>query len=167
MEEGKDIIPISANVSRASLHYSGIVDKYQKIVSQYGLPIEDIQIEITESAMIDNTDIQTLVDEFHAAGFTLLLDDFGNGYSSLATLNVLRFDILKIDKSLVDYIGSTDGERLLSCIVELAQNLGFRITAEGVETKEQLEFLQNLHCDDIQGYYFSRPLCKSDFEKML
>ena len=126
-----------------------------------------VQIEITESAMIDNSDIKSLVDEFHKANFKLLLDDFGNGYSSLATLNVLRFDILKIDKSLVDYIGNKDGERLLASIIELAQNLGFHITAEGVETKVQLDFLYHMKCDDIQGYYFSKPLPRSDFEKLL
>lgn len=166
-DEGKELVPISINVSRASLHYSGIVEKYGKIVQKYELPKELVQIEITESAMIDNSDIKSLVDEFHNANFKLLLDDFGNGYSSLATLNVLRFDILKIDKSLVDYIGNKDGERLLASIIELAQNLGFHITAEGVETKVQLDFLYHMKCDDIQGYYFSKPLPRSDFEKLL
>ena len=108
-----------------------------------------------------------MLEQFHTAGFKILLDDFGSGYSSLATLNRMHFDTIKLDKSLVDYIGDDNGEKLLNSITKLAQSFGMEITAEGVETVEQLMFLCNLDCDDIQGYYFSRPLPVKEYEECL
>ncbi len=166
-QEGKKIVPVSVNISRASLYYSKIVERYTHIIKKYDISTSYIQLEITESAMIGNGEINHLVDEFHKAGFKLLLDDFGSGYSSLATLNELSFDIIKIDKSLVDYIGKPSGEKLLSAIVELLKNLGLMITAEGVENKEQVQFLQNLKCNDIQGFFFSKPLPSQEYENVM
>lgn len=166
-QEGKRILPVSINISRASLYYSSIVEKYTKIVKNYDIPIEYIQLEITESAMVENAEVKELIERFHDAGFKLLLDDFGNGYSSFSALNTLHFDVLKVDKSLIDYIGNTDGEKLLKCIIELAKSLGLKTTAEGVESIEQVEFLQDLQCNDIQGFYFSKPLPMNNFEMLL
>ena len=115
----------------------------------------------------DNNEIFNLLEQFHTAGFKILLDDFGSGYSSLAALNRMHFDTIKLDKSLVDYIGDDNGEKLLNSITKLAQSFGMEITAEGVETVEQLMFLCNLDCDDIQGYYFSRPLPVKEYEECL
>ena len=97
----------------------------------------------------------------------MLVDDFGSGYSSLATLNMKCFDTLKIDKSLIDYIGDFSGERLLEHTILLAKELGLCVTAEGVEREEQVDFLKLMKCDSIQGYYYSRPLPKEEFEKLL
>ncbi len=166
-DEGRKLRPVSVNISRASLYYENVPKKYRQIVDSYGLDVKLLQLEITESATIENEDIHKLMDEFHKEGFTLLLDDFGTGYSSLASLNELEFDVLKLDKSLVDYIGDRKGETLLVHVIQLAQNLGLYITAEGVETKEQLEFLKTMNCDDIQGYYFSKPLPEAEYEVML
>lgn len=165
--EGRKLVPVSVNISRASLYYENIVEKYQNILKEYQLNPEYIQLEITESATIDNSNISHLISDFHDAGFWLLLDDFGNGYSSLAALNVMHFDTLKLDKSLIDYIGDKNGETLLYHVTKLAQNLGLLVTAEGVETKEQVTFLQEVECNDIQGYYFSKPLPLRDYEKLL
>ena len=85
----------------------------------------------------------------------------------MATLNTMKFDILKLDKSLIDYIGDNNGEELLRHTVELAKHFGLNITAEGVETKEQVTFLQEVKCDDIQGYFFSKPLPEPEFELLL
>lgn len=161
------MVPVSVNISRASLYYANIVEKYQNILKEYELDPAFIQLEITESATIDNSNISHLISDFHDAGFWLLLDDFGNGYSSLATLNVMHFDTLKLDKSLIDYIGDKNGETLLYYVTKLAQNLGLLVTAEGVETEEQVTFLQEVECNDIQGYYFSKPLPLGDYEKLL
>ena len=92
------------------------------------------------------------------------MDDFGTGYSSLSTLNVMHFDSLKLDKSLIDFIGDYSGDRLLEHTISLAKDLGMSVTAEGVETKEQVEFLNRHECDSIQGYYFSKPQCVKEFE---
>ncbi len=166
-DEGRKLRPVSVNLSRASLYYDNIAEKYRKIVDSYGLDVNLLQIEITESATVENEDIHNIIDQFHKQGFTLLLDDFGTGYSSLATLNQLEFDVLKVDKSLVDYIGDLKGETLLVHVVQLAQTLGLKVTAEGVETKKQLDFLKMLECDDIQGFYFSKPLPNTEYEVML
>ncbi len=166
-EEGMSLLPVSVNVSRVSLYYPDVVEKYRSIVDSYGIDPKYVQIEITESAAIEDEMVNQLLDKFRKYGFYLLLDDFGNGYSSLATLNEMKFDTLKLDKSLIDYIGDKNGELLLFYIIKLAHDLGLHVTAEGVETKNQVEFLKTLECDDIQGYYFSKPLPKIDYEVML
>ena len=152
-KEGIQILPVSVNISRFSLYYSNVVEKYERIINYYDVDHKYVQIEITESAIIENTVIVELIQKFHDAGFDILLDDFGSGYSSLASLNQMPFDTIKLDKSLVDYVGNENGEKLLKFIVQLVQSLGMKITAEGVEYKEQLDFLENLNCDDIQGFY--------------
>ena len=166
-EEGIQILPVSVNISRFSLYYSNVVEKYERIINYYDVDHKYVQIEITESAIIENTVIVELIQKFHDAGFDILLDDFGSGYSSLASLNQMPFDTIKLDKSLVDYVGNENGEKLLKFIVQLVQSLGMKITAEGVEYKEQLDFLENLNCDDIQGFYFSKPLMLADFSAKL
>ena len=165
--EGKKVLPVSVNISRSSLYYSNIVEKYESILHSYQLPASLVQLEITESAAVNNSDIQVLIDKFHDIGFHMLLDDFGTGYSSLSTLNQMHFDTLKLDKSLIDYIGDPNGEKLLYHTIKLAQSLGLKITAEGVEYKSQFEFLQKLACDDIQGYYFSKPLPMAEYQLLL
>ena len=164
LQAGAKLYPISVNISRVSLYYSNVVDKYREILNSFRLDPKYVPLEITESATIDNSDISSLIEQFHEAGFTLLLDDFGSGYSSLSSLNVMHFDTIKLDKSLIDYIGDRNGEKLLLHITQLLQSFGMTITAEGVETSDQVEFLKNLHCDDIQGYYFSKPLPVNEFE---
>ena len=166
-KQGQKMLPVSVNISRVSLYYSSVVEKYESIIRSFDLDSKYIQLEITESATIDNNEIFNLLEQFHTAGFKILLDDFGSGYSSLAALNRMHFDTIKLDKSLVDYIGDDNGEKLLNSITKLAQSFGMEITAEGVETVEQLMFLCNLDCDDIQGYYFSRPLPVKEYEECL
>ena len=166
-KEGIQILPVSVNISRFSLYYSNVVEKYERIINYYDVDHKYVQIEITESAIIENTVSVELIQKFHDAGFDILLDDFGSGYSSLASLNQMPFDTIKLDKSLVDYVGNENGEKLLKFIVQLVQSLGMKITAEGVEYKEQLDFLENLNCDDIQGFYFSKPLMLADFSAKL
>lgn len=165
--QGYKIFPVSVNISRASLYFRGVVDKYTEIVRASGLNPNMVPLEITESATVNNSEIQELVKKFRDVGFPLCLDDFGNGYSSLAMLNMIRFDVLKLDKSLVDYIEEKDGEKLVVYAIELAKSMGMSITAEGVETKNQVEFLKSLECDEIQGYYYSKPLPLDEFSKLL
>ena len=165
--EGKPLFPISINVSRASLYFDHIVEHYTKILQKYNIKTEYVPLEITESATINNSQVQELVNKFREAGFPIYLDDFGNGYSSLATLNVMQFDTLKLDKSLVDFVGDDKGEKLLRYVIMLAKSLGMHITAEGVETLTQVNFLNSLQCDELQGYYFSKPLPCSEFEQLL
>ncbi len=167
LEMGKVPLPVSVNISRVSLYFEQIVERYVNILKEVDLDVKYVQLEITESATVDNLDIVGRIERFHEVGFQMLLDDFGSGYSALSALNTLRFDTLKLDKSLIDYIGDSRGEKLLKYITRLGQSLGFRITAEGVETEAQVEFLKNLKCDDIQGYFFSKPLPMNEYEELV
>lgn len=167
LNDGYQLVPISINVSRASLYYLDIVDIYRKIADAFEISPAYLPIEITESATIDNADIRDIINNFRNAGFPLHMDDFGTGYSSLATLNVIHFDTLKLDKTLIDYIGNYGGEKLLEHTIALSKELGMHVTAEGVEKADQVEFLTKLSCDSIQGYYFSKPQNALDFETNL
>lgn len=95
------------------------------------------------------------------------MDDFGSGYSSLASLQILRFDVIKLDKSLIDFIGTPGGESLIRHTVAFAKESGMSVVAEGVETEQQLKFLQSIGCDSIQGFYFSPPVSQGEFEQLL
>lgn len=165
--EGIKIVPVSVNLSRASMYYKSVVGKYSWIVSDAGISQKMVPIEITESAAINNSDVKIIANTFYRAGFSLHLDDFGSGYSSLSTLNELHFDTLKIDKSLVDYIGNPGGDKLLEHTVSLALELGMHVTAEGVEYEWQNSYLRHIGCESIQGFLFSKPIKKDEFEILL
>ena len=167
LDEGKVVYPVSVNVSRASLYCIDIHKRYSEIMRECGIDPQYIQIEVTETIMEEKTDISELLNKFRQMGIKVLMDDFGTGYSSLATLSTQCFDTLKLDKTLIDHIGDKDGETLLYHIIRMGQEMGLHITAEGVEKQEQHKFLQNLKCDDIQGFYFSRPIPKDEYEDML
>ena len=166
-DEGIKLIPISINLSRASLYFQNVVENYKKIIDEVDIYPQWVPIEITESATIDNKDIRQLADLFFEAGFPLHMDDFGTGYSSLASLNVMHFDTLKLDKSLIDYIGNYGGDRLLVHTIALAKELGMTVVAEGVENLTQVGFLKELKCDSIQGFVYSKPLPLEEFTKEL
>ncbi|MCR5272347.1 MAG: GGDEF domain-containing phosphodiesterase [Lachnospiraceae bacterium] len=160
-------VPISINVSRASLFFDKIVDTYRAIAENIGVPAELVPLEITESVAETNEVIRDMANRFTVLGFPIHIDDFGTGYSSLSALNMMKYDTLKIDKSLVDYIGNASGDSLMKHTIALAKDLGFSVTAEGVETEEQVDFLKEHACDSIQGYYFSKPVCADDFRELL
>lgn len=166
-ESGVDVFPISVNLSRASLYSMNLVEHYKQIADEIGVDPSLVPIEITESAMIDDSSVKALADEFYQTGFPLHMDDFGSGYSSLASLNSMHFDTLKLDKSLIDYIGNFGGDKLIKHTIALAKDLGMHVTAEGVEQESQVLFLQELQCDSIQGFYYSRPLEQEAFEALL
>lgn len=167
LANGQKIYPVSINLSRASLYYVDIVEKYKAIMQEYKIDPDYIQLEITESALEGMSSIQELLKQFRDMGIRILMDDFGTGYSSLATLNMQCFDTLKLDKSLIDHIGDKNGETLLYYVISMGQKLGLHITAEGVENRIQLEFLKKNHCDDIQGFLFAKPMPAVEFENIL
>lgn len=167
LDDGRKIYPVSINISRASLYYIDVEQRYSDIMKEYDIEPCYIQLEVTETVMEEKQEIYELLNRFRQKGIKILMDDFGKGASSLATLSTQCFDTLKLDKTLIDNIGNKAGETLLYHVVRMGQQMGLNITAEGVEKKEQLKFLQRIECDDIQGFYFSRPLPKDEFEKML
>ncbi len=167
LNQGKNIVPVSVNLSRASLYYKGVADQYKRITEVVGIDPKWVPIEITESAAVAEECVKEAIDRFHALGFSLHMDDFGTGYSSLASLNMLHFDTMKLDKSLVDFIGQFDGNRLIEHTISLAKELGIQVTAEGVETEAQVKFLRNIGCDNIQGFFYSKPVPSAKYEELL
>ena len=167
MEKGQELLPISVNLSRASIHHIGVVDRYVEIVKETGIPFSCVPIELTETATLNNVKIRDFTERLVNAGFALHMDDFGSGYSSLITLSELPFNTLKIDKSLIDCIGQQKGRMVVRQVIILAHGLGMNVIAEGVETAEQVELLREMECDDIQGFYYSRPLPREEFIKKL
>lgn len=166
-DQGQRVVPASVNVSQVSLYFTDIVERYMEIIQRHGISTDCIELEITESAMVGSVNVTGLIAKFRARGFRILVDDFGSGYSSLSTLTMRCFDNIKIDKSLIDCIGVPEGDSLLESIVHLAHEFNMTVTAEGVEQASQVEFLKNLACDNIQGYYYSRPLPVDDFGALL
>lgn len=157
--------PISSNFSKVHIYDPEFVDKVTEIVDRYELPHRLIEIEITESVfLMDTAKLKATVDRLHAGGFTVSLDDFGGGYSSLNMLKDVSVDTIKMDKKFLENL--TENSRSMKIIMHtliMAQDLGIKTVAEGVETKEQLDFFRAAGCDLIQGFYYSRPLCEEDF----
>ncbi len=143
-----------------------------EIVDECGVPHHLIDFELTESATYDNTDYMFgILRKLREEGFKISMDDFGTGYSSLSLLTCMPIDTLKVDKSFVDPV-STAEEReeditVLRHIIILSKELGFVTLAEGAESKAQVERLRELGCDVIQGYYYSKPVPESEYEKFL
>lgn len=167
LSEGKNIVPVSVNLSRVSLDSKNVVEQYLNISNEVGIDRKYVPLEITETATVADKNIKIIADKFFEAGFAIHMDDFGSGYSTLASLNTMPIETLKIDKSLIDFIGDFGGNRLIEHTITLAKELGISVTAEGVETKEQVDFLHNAGCDSIQGFYFSKPVPFLDFEELL
>ena len=160
---------VSVNCSAQQFRREGIVETVARSLQQAGLPAASLELEITESVIIEHAE-QVLV-RFRALdemGVELAIDDFGTGYSSLSYLKRFPVQKLKIDQSFVRDIGSDpDDAAIVSAIIAMAHSLGLKVVAEGVETAEQLAFLKSLGCDGAQGYYFSRPVPAEEVVKLL
>ncbi len=158
--QGFEIVPIAVNLSVRQLKQSNFGGQVINILRDSGLDARYLALEITESMLMDMgaMGISTL-ERLRAAGIHLSLDDFGTGYSSLSRLKTLPFDVLKIDQSFVrDIATDPDDANIVSATAVLAHALGLLVTAEGVETQEQLDFIKSLNCEEYQGYLFSRPV---------
>lgn len=165
---GLKCLPVSINISRIYLDNMDIIADLNKIIAKHNISSKYIQIEITESSLVSNEEIlNKIINEMHKYGFKVLLDDFGVGYSSLNSINKLKFDTLKIDKSFVDDIENKKGKCILKHTIDLGRILDMEVVVEGVETKEQYEFLKENGCNTIQGYYFSKPLDSKSFANLL
>jgi sensor c-di-GMP phosphodiesterase-like protein len=125
-------------------------------------------LEVTERALLDNPELIENLNTLHNSGFVIALDDFGTGYSGLSCLDALAIDYIKIDKSFVSRVSEQkDSTILLDCVIEIAKKLSLSIVAEGVETKEQLEYLNRNQINLLQGYYFGKPVSYVEFIKFL
>lgn len=168
-DQGLPIHSIAVNVSTRQFRQKDFVEKLKNVLEITHVPPTLLEIEITESAIMDNIEAgAAMLEELSNLGIRIAIDDFGTGYSSLGYLKSFALHALKIDRSFINDIpGDKDDEMLVRMIITLANNLGLKVIAEGVETAEQLAYLENCHCDEIQGYYFSRPVSADAFEEML
>jgi diguanylate cyclase (GGDEF)-like protein len=160
---GLPVVPVSINVSYRQFEASGTLslkDRLAEHMASHGIEADLIEVELTESCMMaDQVVIQSTLAEFQAMGIRLLVDDFGTGYSSLSQLQRLDFDVLKVDRAFTSALGDgLEGDVFYRAIISMAHALGMQVVAEGVETLDQLHRLHTLGCDQIQGYYISRPL---------
>ena len=163
LDESKKLLSVSVNLSRSSILCEEIVEQYKKIVRENDIPITCVPLEITESASVYGQKVVKVAERLLQSGFKLHIDDFGSGYSSMESLSRLPFSVLKIDKSLIDHICETRVEILVNHIIKLSKDLNMRVLAEGVETKEQLDILRKIKCDEIQGFYYARPMPEVEF----
>lgn len=169
LKEGRDQVPISINAS--SLHASDpkTIDLYMDILKKYDVDPAMVEIELTETAVVSEYEsVRELFDSFQLHGIKTAMDDFGSGYSILNTIVDIPVDVIKIDRGFITSCLESDrGIYFLKHLIDMIRNLGYQLICEGVETDQQIEILRQIGCDEIQGYWYSRPLKMEDYEKLL
>jgi diguanylate cyclase (GGDEF)-like protein len=168
-DAGLKLASVAVNISAQEFHSKDFVDGVRGILTETGLEPGRLQLEITESALMRDAESSTaILQQLKNIGVQLAVDDFGTGYSSLSYLNQFPIDVLKIDGSFVNEIGSTNGNGIIvKAIIAMGTSLKQRVVAEGVEKQAQLAFLIAQHCEEGQGYFFSRPLIAEQFAALL
>lgn len=172
-DEGRELVKISVNLSRVHLGDMDLVEHVLEIVDRYGIPHSYIELELTETTTdVDFRELKQIVIAFRMQGFSVAVDDFGVGYSSLNLIREMPWKVLKIDKSFLpegdeDEDENTQKRVMLKHIIGMAQNLGLECIAEGVETAEQVTILKENNCYNAQGYLFDKPLPVEEFEDRL
>lgn len=169
LDEGKKIFPISVNVSRADLLRGAVAEKLMSLLEKYDLTPDMLRVEITESAYMDNPQQLIMeISKLKECGLVVEMDDFGSGYSSLNMLKDVPIQVLKTDLRFLSATGIEDRkDYILDSVISMAHKMGMSVIAEGVETKEQADYLLSLRCDYMQGYYFSKPMPVINYEKIV
>lgn len=169
MDEGLQVVPISANFSRHDIFQPNFVENLEEIRTKYDVPTEYLRVEITESAIVGGSQlVNDVVKKLHQYGYIVEMDDFGTGYSSLNVLKDIDLDIIKLDMMfLSDKSGNNRGGTIVSSVVRMAKWLGMPVIAEGVETLAQADFLRSIGCDYIQGYLYSKPLQEDAYRELV
>lgn len=165
---GADIV-LSVNVSVRHLMKNDFFDEICEVLKTSGVPADKLEIEITESIMIDSVDkALQCIDQLKARGIKIAIDDFGTGYSSLSYLNRFPANLLKIDKSFIDKMNTSDSSRqYVSAIISIGHTMGFKVISEGVEEPEQIQTLREIGCDYIQGFVWGRPMMPDAAEELV
>ncbi|MEP5176059.1 putative bifunctional diguanylate cyclase/phosphodiesterase, partial [Marinobacter alexandrii] len=159
----------AVNLSFRQFHDRKMTETIFRIIFNANVDTSLLELELTESAMMHDLDYaKRCLRELNQLGISFALDDFGTGFSSLSNLQHLPISLVKIDKSFIQELGhSADAEHIIRAIISLAHSLQISVVAEGVETEGQLEFLRDQHCDEIQGYYYARPMPWKDLVQFL
>ncbi|MCB1856815.1 MAG: EAL domain-containing protein [Gammaproteobacteria bacterium] len=168
-QEGFKQLKVSVNISLLQLKQGDFAQRLQEIITETGAPLELIELEITESTLMENAGfMENIINMLSVQGFNISIDDFGTGYSSLSYLKRLSINRIKIDGSFInDLPNDPNDAAICSAIISMAHNLELNVIAEGVETDEQMEFLRKEHCDEIQGYVYSRPISPQEVSEMI
>lgn len=159
-------LTMAVNLSAIQFRQPQLPELVSRMLAEFDLPPDALELELTEGVAVDDPHAAVAtMDQLHARGVRMSMDDFGTGYSSLSQLKRFQIFKLKIDQSFVRDLGNDSNDRaIVSAIIRMAQALGMRTTAEGVETEDQLAFLRAQGCDEAQGYHFSMPLPAPDME---
>lgn len=168
-EKNQPIIPISVNVSRIHMNDNSFVDNVIGLVEKYNIPPKWLELELTESIFLDNTNCAIdIIQKLREYGFSVSIDDFGAGYSSLNILKDMSTDVLKLDKEFFREGNMNPQEKIIiSSIVNMAKQLNMKVLSEGIETCSQFNFLKGIQCDLAQGYLFSKPIPIGEFEEIM
>jgi len=165
-DQGLTSLKISINLSPQEFLKQRLVDKVKQVLLETGLTPHCLELEITESMTMDVIRSTSILEELSALGIQIAIDDFGKGFSSLNYLKNFHIHRLKIDRSFIqDMIKGPKDAKIVGTIISIAHALNLKVIAEGVENEEQLHFLRNLNCDEIQGFHFSKPLPAIDIER--
>lgn len=169
IDEGKNPNPISVNVSRVNIYNPQLVQIFKKLITEYQIPAELLNLELTESAFMEDQDlVMRTMSNLHQLGFKIMMDDFGSGYSSLNVLKDMEVDYLKVDmKFLQDEEFNGKGEKVLTSVIRMAKWLHLPSIVEGVETLEQVDFLKCIGCEYAQGFYYAKPMPIADYEAFI
>lgn len=166
-KQGKENFSISVNISTKDFLYLDVCEAFKDLLDKYDFDIKKLKLEITESALMKNVrETMKAIDGLHALGYDIEIDDFGSGYSSLGMLKDINADILKIDMIFLQETKNVErSSTILKNIISMSKELGMPVITEGVETKEQVDFLKGVGCDMFQGFYFAKPMSLENFEK--
>ncbi len=167
IERGEELFPISVNLSRRHFEREDALSAFEEIARKYQIPQGLIELELTESIFFSDRKIEQMkrrIEEMHQFGFLCSLDDFGSGYSSLGLLMEFNVDVIKLDRRFFTNVSADKIKDVVESIIKLSRKIGAQTVAEGIETREQLELLNSVGCDMVQGFFFSKPLPADEFE---
>ena len=170
LKQGLPCVPISINVSQIDLLSIDVAEHLDHLAMKYSVPTSNVKVEITESAYVENPQVvDRFVKRLHSLGFSVYIDDFGSGSSSLSMLQDIEADVIKLDGRFMSSASGGEGKSddIVESVVRMAWTIGMPVVIEGVETVEQRDFLQSLGCRYVQGFYYYRPMPAEEFEKLI
>ena len=171
--KGETVVPVSVNMSRNHNKPEKFMHDFLETFNKYSIPPELIQVEILERSVMDSNTLQDITNKLHKEGFTVAMDDFGSGESSLNMLTKIPVDVLKFDREFLNSSTNSNGEidsksaKFIHILIDLSKNLEKQTVFEGVETQAQRDFLRSIDCDQAQGYFYSKPLSEQDFVQFI
>lgn len=166
--EGRKLFPVSVNLSRQHFKRNDFLNQFADVAAKYRIPEGLLELELTESIFFDDNSIAMVresINRMHELGFKCSLDDFGSGFSSLGLLKEFDVDTIKLDRRFFLEMSKPKAGDVVECLIDLAGRLKVKTVAEGIETQEQIDFLKQIHCDMVQGFFYSRPLRAEEFEE--